>query len=155
MALTLEDALKVKQRCLADTRTAGTQSMLRTLFSHISQMLKNPNLQYVALSGLNAADVVVSDVACKVYAIVGRKPDGSTTDAWLKGSDHATTAAANGDFVVKFIGTDGENRTLASLYPDGLLLGTGFTVGSHTTVSGNTKSASADAPVGFAIVGSP
>jgi hypothetical protein len=34
-------------------------------------------------------------------------------------------------------------------------MGTGFTLGCHTAVNGNTKSAAADAVTGFCVVGGP
>jgi hypothetical protein len=153
MALTLASALSVKQKALADTRAAATQSLLRTFYSYWSQHKGNADLQFVPISGLNAADGVAADVACKLYVAFFKKPTASTTDAWLKASDHATVAAANGDFVLKFIGTGGGGQELCAVFPNGMIFGTGITFGSHTTVNGNTKSNSADAPVGFAIVG--
>lgn len=153
MAQTLASALSVKQKALADTRNPSTQALLRTFFSYWSQHKGNGDLQFVAISGLDAADVVLSDVAGKLHVLFLRKPDGSTTDAWAKISDHASAAAANGDLTLKFIGTDGENQELCNVYPDGMKFGTGITIGSHTANNGAVKSASADAPVGFGIVG--
>jgi hypothetical protein len=153
MAQTLATALSVKQKALSDTRDPASQSVLRTFFSYISQHRGSPDLQFVAISGLNAADVVLSDVALKLYVVLLKKPTASTTDAWAKISDHASAAAANGDWVSKFIGTSGGGQELCAVWPAGMKLGTGATIGSHTTVNGSTKSASADAPVGFAIVG--
>ena len=153
MALTLEDAVKTKQRCRAETRSPGASLILKALFMHLATNLNNIQLQFTAVAGLNSADVVGADVACKVYCVYGKKPTASTTDAWLKASDHATTAAANGDFVAKYLGTGGGGQEHAIAYMDGLKMGTGFTLGSHTTVNGNTKSNVADAPTGFVIVG--
>lgn len=151
--LTLEGANLVKRRTRYDTRKVGVAESLRSFWKHMEN-LGNPDLQLVAYSGLNAADKVIADVACKVYAIFITKPTASTVDAWLKGSDHATVAAANGDFVAKLLGAGGGGRQYCPVFHDGLLMGTGFTLGSHTTVSANTKSAAADAPTGFVIVGS-
>lgn len=154
MALTLEAINIVKQKALAESRKVGPAEALRSLWKHMQQ-LQNPDLKIAFISGLNAADVVISDSPCKLYAYLITKPSASTTDAWFKGSDHATVAAANGDIVTKLVGTSGGGRSYCPVYHDGLPLGTGLTVGSHTTVNGNTKSASADAPTGFAIVGAP
>jgi hypothetical protein len=78
-------------------------------------------------------------------------------DAWLKGSDNATTAAAAPDIAFKLKGQGVSsqslgNREYCALFGDGLPFGTGLTLGSHTTNNGNTKSAVADAPTGFAII---
>jgi len=152
MALTLASALSVRQKALEQTRNPDSQSLLRTFFSYWSQHKLNADAQFVAISGLNAADVVLADVAAKLYVLFLRKPSGSTTSAWIKVSDNATTAGTNGDMVLYFIGTGGANQELCVVFPKGNIFGTGITVGSHTANNGNTKSASADAPVGFGIV---
>lgn len=153
MALTTEGALQVKQKARGSSRAVWSQSVLRTLFSFFAQHLPGKEFQFVAISGLDAADVVAANVAASLFAVLLRKPTASTTDAWAKASDHATVAAANGDWTQKMIGTSGGGLEHCACYGKGLPFGTGITFGSHTTVSGNTKSASADAPVGFAIVG--
>lgn len=154
MALTLSDPNIIKQKSFIEAKNPGPQSSLRAFFNYLPY-LRNPDLKIAFVSGLGTADVVVSDSACKVYAVYLKKPSASTTDAWAKGSDHATVAAANGDFVAKLVGTNGGGREYAPFFADGLPMGTGFTVGSHTTVNGNTKSAAADAWTGFVIVGAP
>lgn len=152
MALTLEGILAVKQKANLESRKSGAAMGLRSLWLY-AETLKNPDLQIVFYSGLASADKVVADVACKLYALYSKKPAASTTDSWLKGSDHATTAAANGDVVQKMLGTGGGGREYCPVWHDGLLLGTGLTLGAHTTVNGNIKSNAADAPTGFAIIG--
>jgi hypothetical protein len=152
MALTLERINDVKQRCRMDTRKPGAVEALRALWKHMEQ-LGNKDLQFVPLDYTGGSDQVIADVACKLYALFLVKPAASTTDAWIKVSDHATTAAANGDVVVKMLGTGGGGQTHAVVFPDGLMLGTGATTASHTTVNGNTDSAAADSCSGFAIIG--
>jgi hypothetical protein len=153
MALTLTAALSVKQKTLSDTRNASSQSLLRTFFSYWAQHKGNADLQFVPITGLSSADLVLADVACRLHVLFLRKPAASTTSAWFKGSNHATTAAANGDIVVLLVGTGGGDQEVCQIYPDGLRFTTGLTVASHTTVNGSTDSDAADAPVGFAIVG--
>ncbi len=152
MALSLEGILVVKQKANLESRKSGAAMGLRSLWLYM-ETLQNPNLQIVFFSGLGTADKVIADAACKLFALYSKKPAASTTDAWLKGSDHATVAAANGDIVQKMIGTGGGGREYCPVWHDGLPLGTGLTLGAHTTVNGNTKSAAADAPTGFAIIG--
>jgi hypothetical protein len=154
MALTLENINLVVQKTYPDSRWPGVAENLRALWKHMQQ-LRNPDLKIKMISGLQTADVVVSDSPCKLFAVFIKKPAASTTNAWAKGSDHATVAAANGDFVTFLVGTSGGGREYCPVYADGLPMTTGFTVGSHTTVNGNTKSAAADAWTGFAIVGAP
>lgn len=154
MALTLEGANLVKRRTRMDTRAVGVAESLRSFWKHMEN-LGNPDLKYQAISGLESADQVISDSPCKVYAIYMKKPSASTVDAWLKGSNHATAAAANGDFTAFLVGTAGGGRSYMPVFHDGLKMGTGFTVGCHTTVNGSSKSLVADAATGFALVGAP
>lgn len=153
MAQTLERALNVKNKALGDTRKASSQSVLRTLFGYLAQHKPNTDLQIVPLSGMETADVVASDVAARLYAVLVKKPTASTVDSWVKASDHASAAAANGDWVTKLKGTAGGGQEVCAVYPDGLMFPTGITFGAHTTVNGAGKSLVADAAVGFAIVG--
>lgn len=152
MALSVGDINSVFRKARGDSRAVGVAEALRSLSKHM-QSLNNPDLQLVEFSGLETADKVVADVGCKLFAVYMKKPTGSTTDAWLKGSNHATTAAANGDLVVYLRGTSGGGRSYCPVFHDGLLLGTGLTLGAHTTVNGSVKSLVADAPTGFAIIG--
>ena len=154
MALTLENINLVKQKTYPDSRWPGVAENLRALWAHMQQ-LRNVDLKIGMFSGLNSADVVISDSACKVFAIFMKKPTASTTNAWFKGSNHATVAAADGDFATFLVGSSGGGREYCVVYSDGLPMGTGFTVGCHTTVNGNTKSNAADAATGFVIVGAP
>lgn len=151
MALSLGDPRKVKEKCRFDLRKPGAVEALRGLFKHLEQ-LRNPDLQFVPIAA-TGSDEVIADVGCKLYALFLKKPAASTTDAWFKGSNHATTAAANGDIVVYLRGTSGGGREYALTFNDGLPFGTGLTVASHTTVNGSTDSAAADSPTGFAIIG--
>jgi len=152
MALTLENINLVKQRTRWETRKPGAMEALRSLWKH-AEKLRNPDLQLVALDYTGAADQVIADVACKLFALYLRKPAASTTDAWIKLSDHATVAAANGDVVAKMVGTGGGGQEHCLVWQDGLQMATGLTTASHTTVNGNTDSATADSCVGFAIIG--
>lgn len=153
MALTLEGILQVKQKCRIDIqKNPGVSRSLRSLFMHLND-IGNPDLKFAAIDYTGNADIVLSDAACRVFAICLTKPTASTVDAWPKFSDHATVAAANGDIVMKLIGTGGGGRQYCPTFQDGLIMGTGLTTASHTTVNGATDSADADSAVGFAIVG--
>jgi len=159
MALpTLENILNIVRRTRMESRRSpGVAEALRSFFKHMESK-SNPDLYFEAISGLETANQVISDAACKLYCLFMHKPAASTTDAWMKGADHATVPVdANGaaDLATKLVGTSGGNREYCLVYHDGLPLGTGLTVGSFTTQTGNTKSAAADAWVGFAIIGAP
>lgn len=150
--LTLGDINAVFRRARADSRSVGVAEALRSLSKHM-QALGNPDLQLVEFSGLNAADKVIANVPCKLFALYMKKPTASTVNAWLKGSDHATVTAVSGDIATFLVGTSGGGRSYCPIWHDGLPLAIGLTLGSHTTVLAGTKSAAADAPTGFAIIG--
>lgn len=155
MALpTLEDANIVKQKTFSESRSVGVAEALRSLWKHM-QNLKNPDLYIEFFSGLDSADQVISDAACKLYALYAKKPAASTTTAFLKGSDHGSAMQAGASLVIPFNGTGGGGQNHCLVFHDGLQLGTGLTMGSATTGNGTTKSNSADAPTGFAIIGAP
>lgn len=151
MALTVEELLNVKKRCYPLLKGRHIAEQLKALFEHLN-FAGNPELQFVPLTGATS-DQVVADVACKLYAIYLRKPAASVTAAWAKGSDHATVAAGTGDFQLLLAGAGGGGKEHMAVFPTGLILTTGFTFATHTTLTGTTDSNAADQPVGFAIVG--
>ena len=153
MALTLEGINAVKQRVrIHESKVPGIAEALRSFFKHM-QSKGNPNLQFVALDYVPGTDQVIADVACKLYAWCFIKPAASTTDAWIKISDHASTAAAAGDIVDPLIGTGGGGAAFCLVWHDGIKMANGATTAQHTSLAGNTDSAAADACGGFAIVG--
>lgn len=154
MALTLESINKVLQRARVDAQAkVAIATALRGFFKHANDVLKNPDLQFVPFQLANGADTVIADAACKLHFLAVVKPQASTTNAWFKGSNHATVAAANGDITLFLVGAGGGGKAYGLHFGDGLPLGTGLTIQSHTTVNGNTASAAADLAYGFAILG--
>lgn len=153
MALTLESIDQVKEKARGESRKVGVHESLRSLWKHL-QSLGNPDLKIAFFTGLQSADVVVSDAACKVYAIYMIKPTASTVDSWFRGTNHASVASG-ADLSVYLRGTSGGGRAYCPVFHDGLPMGTGLTVGAHTAVGGTSKSLVADAPSGFVIVGAP
>ncbi len=100
MAFTAEGINKVKERTRWDSRRKPSiTTTLRALWQHF-ETIGNPDLQYVSFSGLETSDGVICAGACKLYALFIKKPPTSSVDSWLKGSNHATVAAADGDITV-------------------------------------------------------
>jgi hypothetical protein len=155
---TLVNILTIKQKTRLDSRRSpGTAEALRAFFKHMESKA-NPDLYLEYITGLESAPQVISDAACKLYVIFIHKPAASTTNSWFKAKDHATLATdANGAsaFGVPLVGTGGGNREYAIVFPDGVPLGTGLTIGQYTTLTGNTECAAADAVTGFVIIGAP
>jgi len=155
MALTLEDIRKVKEKCRLDSfAKVGPVNILRGLFKHMNDVLKNPDLQFVAFEHAGS-DIVIADAACKLYFVVAVKPAASTTNAWMKISDHATVCAAAGDVVIPLVGTGGGGKAQTACFPDGCPMANGITTASHTAVDGSTDSSAADRSTGFFIIGAP
>lgn len=154
MALgTLIDLVQIKQKARVDAaKSPAVAKALRALYEHLEGSPKQLFWKPFTTSG--AADVVLSDAACKIYALMVKKRTGSTTASWLKLSAHATVAAAAGDIVVPFTAAGG-TKAFCQIWPDGLSLLLGVTVAQHTAVDGNTDSAAADSVDGFVLLGAP
>lgn len=150
MALTLSDANLVRQRVVAETREPHIQALLKVLFSHIAQHKGNCDLQLVNFA-IAAADIVIADVACRLYALYYDRPS-TAVASWLKGSDHATTAAQDPDVIIPIVAShDGKGQML--VFPSGLALANGLSIASHTAINGTTDSSAPERGTGFAIVG--
>lgn len=152
MALSLENTILTKQRCLAETRKPDIQALLKAFFSHLAQHKGSPKLQATFYSALAGTDVVPADAPCKVYAWYIKKPSGSTTAAYLKASNHASALDEAAPTMSIYLPT---NEEVIVLFPNGVAMSTGFTIGSNTTPTGSTGSSAADQPSGFVIVGAP
>jgi hypothetical protein len=152
MALTLEADVKVKERTRYDMAKPAIAENCRALWKHL-QALGNPDLQFVPIAGLETADVVLANVAAKLYALYLKKPAASTVDSWAKISNSATASAAGADLSLPFVGTGGGGREQCLIWGDGLPFATGITIGAHTSIAGSSKTLVADAVIGWAIVG--
>lgn len=154
MALgTLRSLGQIKQIARLDASgSPAVAEALRALYKHLEQNPKE--LYYKAFTTSGAADVVLSDAPCKIYALMTKKRTGSTTASWLKVSAHATVAAAAGDIVVPFTAAGG-TKAHCQIWPDGKHLLLGVTIAQHTAVDGNTDSAAADSVDGFVLLGAP
>lgn len=152
MALSLESTILTKQRCLAETRKPDIQAQLKVFFSYLAQHRGSPTLQVTFFSALAGTDVVAADAACKLYAWYIKKPTASTTAAYVKGSNSASALDEADDTMHVYLPT---NQEVILLFPNGVPMSAGFTIGSNTTASGSTGSSAADQPAGFVIVGAP
>lgn len=151
MALVLQPANAVKQRCYADTRRPKIQALLKAFFMYHAQHKGNPDLAFIAFADL-AASVVIADAPCRIFGVYLLKPPASTIAAYVKGSDSATTASATApEWSIRLV----TNVEEMPLYLDGLPMTTGFALRADTTAAGTTGSAAADQPDGFVLLGAP
>lgn len=155
MALgTLIDLVRIKQLARVDAaKSPGVAKALRSLYEHLENGQKQ--LFWKAFTTSGAVDVVLSDSPCRIYALMVKKRTGSTTASWLKMSDHATVAAANGDIVIPFTASSLATKAFCPVWHDGLPLAIGLTIAQHTTINGATDSAAADSVDGFVLLGAP
>jgi hypothetical protein len=152
MALSLGDANLVKQRAFGETRKAKIQLLLKTFFSYLVQHKGNIDLQLVNFSELVNTNVVIADSPCKLYAAFVSSKVGSSTAAFWKGTDNATTGSGTAPEVgIKIAGA----ATELFVWPDGLSLAAGLTLLGHTTADGVTGSNAADRLFGYCIIGAP
>lgn len=153
MALSLSGANLVRQRTFAETRKPKIQAALKNLFSYLAQHKGSPDLQLVNFSDLTSGTgTAIADAACRVFAVYAKKPSGSTTASYFKGSDSPTTASATAPELGFVLPTSNEEIVI---FPDGLSMANGFAIRADTTAAGSTGSGAADQPDGFVIVGAP
>jgi hypothetical protein len=151
MALTLESAVRVKQRTLAETRKPKVQAILKAFWSYHDQHKRDPDLQFVPFVTLgSAADVVIADAACKVYLIFIVSPAASSTATFVKGTDSATTGSDTASELVQKV-AGAATEILA--YFDGFSMASGFVLEAHTTADGGTGSSAADRANGWVVIG--
>jgi hypothetical protein len=157
MALSNENANLVWQKVNIALDTLAAKSEVRDAFralkAHLSQVKRNPDLTFVAISDLTA-DVVAADAACKVYGIFLKK-QATATDAFYKLFDDAATDSSAEDAVLGIRLVDSGDQVHIA-YPAGLAMAAGAVHGSFTAMAGaagTTASTTGDGPNGFLLLG--
>lgn len=157
MAVSLVDANKVWQEVNIALDTLGASGAARDTFralkAHLSQVKKNPQLQFIPFTEV-LADVAGGSVllsgASKVYGVYVKKED-EGTDNMVFLYDDATNDGTAGD---AFLGLDltlAEEEALA-IYPGGYVAATGIVVTQYSDGIGATDGSNGGN--GFVIVGS-
>lgn len=152
MALSLQNPVLVKQKALLDTRKPKIQAIGKALFSYLAQHKGNPDLQLVPFADLAGTASIIADAACKLMGLYIKKPAGSTTAAFIKGSDSSATASATAPALSIELPT---NQEEFMAFPDGIPFTVGLVLRSDTAADGSTGSATADKASGFAIIAAP
>lgn len=119
-------------------------------FSWLSQMGGAPDLQVVPFTYLTGTDTVIANAPCKVYVILLKK--NTTTAAYFKGSDHASTSSSTAPEIELRQNAVGVDQMF---FPKGLAMANGLTVSSDTTSDGNTGSTAGDGAAGCVVLGNP
>lgn len=127
--------------------------LLSALFQWLGQHKGNPDLLAVSFATANAADTVIADDPCKLYAVIYTKGSASTTAAFLQISDHDSAVQSEEEIRVEIGAT--ENKVQVLIFGHGKPYATGITLHSATTAAGGTKSATADIGSGLLIIGAP
>lgn len=161
MALTVESAGRVRQKCYAFSRNNLVYQSLKALFLHLATQKGNPDLQYVPFTGTTIDDAtgqVLCTDPCTLWAVYARKGSldmrtaGTATDSYLVIFDDATDdagAGTDGRLVLPLL-VASEEAFWAS--PDGLILAAGCVAKAYTDFDGTTDSSAGDAPNGFVII---
>jgi hypothetical protein len=150
MALSTQDPILAKRRFFhAVALDAAVQAIAVAFFSWINQQGGKPDLQVKEFDNLTNTDTVIADAACKVYAIVLKK--GTTTAAFFKGTDHASTGATDGTQQISL--RQNSVKVDILVFPKGLPMAAGLTLRSNTTGTGNTTSAAGDGASGVVLLG--
>lgn len=161
-AFSLEDAVKVRQKCYSAGLDPLVYSQLKAFFQWWSSHKGNAQLQFLPFASTAIDDATGVNLATGVgtlYAIYARKGSldqrtaGTATDSYVVVFDDATDDAG--------AGTDGR-LVLPSLVASestfycstsGIPLADGLVVKAYTDFDGTTDSTAGDAPNGFCIVG--
>lgn len=149
MSLSLQDILYAKRNALNNSPFKyKTKGALKALFSYLVQYGGQPQLQVVVFDKLGA-NVVLANVACKLYGIFLQK--GTVTTSYAKFTDNATTGATDGTGGTMIV-TKGITKEMFLVYPDGLSFANGIAAVANTAPTGSSSS-STDGPSGMAIIG--
>ena len=156
MALTVESAGKVRQKCKEFSKSPGIFYMLKQLFLYLAANKGNPDLAFLPITATSVDDAggqVLVDAACTLYAAYGQKT-ATTTDVYLVLFDDASDdsgGATDGRVVLPFLAASEE-----AFYfnPSGLTMAAGVVAKAYTDFDGTTDSTAADCPNGFCIVAS-
>lgn len=123
MALSTQDAVKAKRRAFSAARTLGLSSaltqVLSALFQEIAQKYGNVNLQVVEAPAASTTDLVIADVACKLYGYFGK---GGATARAVNWADHASSA--NSPTTILPVGV---SEQVAYVFPAGSAFANGIT----------------------------
>jgi hypothetical protein len=145
-----------RQKTFMINRNAGVFYALKALFLHLAANKGNPDLYFQNIDGLlgasdgGAADQVITDGPCTLYAVYAKKTGATATV--LKLTNSTTAAATDGSqAITTSLVTAGSEQLL--LYPTGYVFATGLTLATDTTVTGSTDSLKANRVDGFIIVG--
>lgn len=122
MALSTQSAVKAKRRAFAAVQTLGLSSSiaqaLSALFQELSQKSGNPDLQIVEAPAASTTDLVIADVACKLYGYFAK---GGATARAVRWDDNATTAGTTTVIPV------GVSEQVAYVWPGGAAYANGLT----------------------------
>jgi hypothetical protein len=162
MAISLEAASKVRQKCYALNLNPLVYAQLKAFFQHWATHKGNADLQFLPFAGTSADDsggVVLADAACTLYAVYSRKGTldqrtaGTATDSYLVIFDDATDdagAGTDGRLVIPSLVASESNFWCS---PDGVVMAAGVVAKAYTDFDGTTDSSAGDAPNGFVIIG--
>lgn len=165
MALSLEDANKVRQKAVAAVGTAdkGTSAAnntavyfaLKAFFMDWAINHGNANLQFIPFSTTdittNTGYSPIGGVTSTVYFVYAHNPGaGDGTDAYIRLYNETSNTTNTNAFITGLISDDYDSFVFVS--GKGIVFGTDLTISSDTGTDA-TESSAANAANGFVIVG--
>jgi hypothetical protein len=162
MAISLEDANKVRQKTYGLGLDPLVYAQLKAFFQYWATHKGNASLQYIPFTSTTIDDAggqVLADAACTLYFVYGRKGTldqrtaGTATDAYLVMFDDATDdagAGTDGRLVLPFLNAS-DSITWSNAV--GIPMAAGVVAKAYTDFDGTTDSTAGDAPNGFVIIG--
>jgi hypothetical protein len=123
----------------------------------LATQMGNPKLQFLSF-GISTGtttgtdEFVLAAFAGTLYGIYGKK-QAVDSDVFLQVIDSATDASTLSTEGLAVLPYTNKNDESFMLFPYGLPFGVGLVLDANTTAIGTTDSATADTPVGFAIIG--
>jgi hypothetical protein len=158
MALTLAAANLARQQTYMFNLYPGVFYELKALFDNLAFNLGNPNLQLVNIDGTamssngGAADQVIANVACHLYAIYVIKRSNSVATSFKTADSSSATAGDGTDIGPNFTATTNETPYFLT-FPAGRAYANGITLAEDTTATGTTDTLKLNRMDGFAIIG--
>src|ERR1700680_788934 len=125
----------------------------------LATQMGNPKLQFLPF-GISTGtttgtdEFVLAAFACTLYAVYGKKQS-VDSDVFLQIIDSATDASTLSTEGVAVLPFATKNDECFAMWPYGVPFGVGIVLDANTTAIGTTDSATADTPVGFAVIGGP
>ena len=163
MALTLESAGKVRQKCKTYSLPPYAFAAIKAFFSYWASNKGNADLQFIPFTDYTTSATLaphsivqatgyspIGGVTSTVHVFYAYNTGSAGTDSFISLINSTTNTNVDLAFITGMISTDLDNFLF--VYPDGMVFGTDLTISAATTNGGQTESGVNAAGDGFVIV---